>query len=527
MTDFSLIVPDPAAPGPVPGVSLWRHTARLSKAGEILAEMSGMDARVTLLQCQQNAELMSGMQRYGAGIITEITKRHRQDGTVDVTVRGPDKLAKLARRTVRNLKLGSGSDDNPTPESITSALGKIMAYAPPGWTIDTTTHVSTGSTIFFEFAGESVLEALVKVATQLGENFILDGTNPNVIWLYKNEPHSGLVAQKQGGANNPDVCVIVDEPVQEVSSEDTVTRIYAFGDGNGNRRRTLPDTWTSPDPNYELLVDAGARCIRYIPTDADADKRIEEQKSYNDINSRDQLAIACYEDLRRRVQDHRRMTLTVTRVQKTLRPGMLITVIDRADGSGGRVFDLNDTLVVLERTTELNGDPETISLMLASSDLWPRNDGDTVRAVARSVSNVTAHSQPTDRATLADSAMSATTTTDPAVARTDTAQTFTAAQTFMAALATAYATVTANTTLGTTHSVVGVDATGGARTITLPSAATCAGRMYVVKKRDASANAVTVATTSSQTIDGAATVVLAAQWASVSVVSDGAGWLVV
>lgn len=70
-------------------------------------------------------------------------------------------------------------------------------------------------------------------------------------------------------------------------------------------------------------------------------------------------------------------------------------------------------------------------------------------------------------------------------------------------------------------------ATGGASgiTVTLPSATQ--GAQYVVKKIDAGAGAVTVATTSSQTIDGATTKVLSSQWASVRVVSDGTAWFVV
>jgi hypothetical protein len=67
------------------------------------------------------------------------------------------------------------------------------------------------------------------------------------------------------------------------------------------------------------------------------------------------------------------------------------------------------------------------------------------------------------------------------------------------------------------------DATAAARTVTLPNAVNVgAGKEYIVKKKDASANTVTVATTSAQTIDGASTVVLAAQGAICRVVSDGA-----
>lgn len=68
------------------------------------------------------------------------------------------------------------------------------------------------------------------------------------------------------------------------------------------------------------------------------------------------------------------------------------------------------------------------------------------------------------------------------------------------------------------------DATSGAITITLPTAVGCKGREYSIKKIDSSANAVTVATTSAQTMDGLTTKILGTQYFKITVVSDGANW---
>lgn len=70
-------------------------------------------------------------------------------------------------------------------------------------------------------------------------------------------------------------------------------------------------------------------------------------------------------------------------------------------------------------------------------------------------------------------------------------------------------------------------ATGGAGGITITLPTVVAGARYEVKKVDAGAGAVTVATTSSQTIDGVTTKSLAAQWDKVTVVSDGTAWFIV
>jgi hypothetical protein len=77
----------------------------------------------------------------------------------------------------------------------------------------------------------------------------------------------------------------------------------------------------------------------------------------------------------------------------------------------------------------------------------------------------------------------------------------------------------------TTNSVIRADASSGALTITLPTAVGVTGKIYTIKRIDilASSNLVTIATTSSQTIDGAANQYL---WNSenITVESDGANW---
>jgi hypothetical protein len=90
--------------------------------------------------------------------------------------------------------------------------------------------------------------------------------------------------------------------------------------------------------------------------------------------------------------------------------------------------------------------------------------------------------------------------------------------------ATKVSTVSVNTTLGVDHHVVLVDASGGARTITLPDAMTCAGRQYIIKKIDSSANAVTITPQTGQTIDGQPSISITTQYDYRRFVSNGANW---
>lgn len=79
----------------------------------------------------------------------------------------------------------------------------------------------------------------------------------------------------------------------------------------------------------------------------------------------------------------------------------------------------------------------------------------------------------------------------------------------------------------TTDNVVLLSGASGAFSATLPTAVGVTGKIYYLKRTDQTlANAVTIATTSSQTIDGVTTRHLMTQYESLVVVSDGANWQV-
>ena len=84
--------------------------------------------------------------------------------------------------------------------------------------------------------------------------------------------------------------------------------------------------------------------------------------------------------------------------------------------------------------------------------------------------------------------------------------------------------VTAAYSVALSDGVVLADATGGAYSVTLPAAGSAANMEFIVKKIDASANAITVAATSGN-IDGSASASLSNQWDALHVVSDGTDWL--
>jgi len=88
-------------------------------------------------------------------------------------------------------------------------------------------------------------------------------------------------------------------------------------------------------------------------------------------------------------------------------------------------------------------------------------------------------------------------------------------------------TKTATYTATTADYSILCDGTTAALSVNLPAAASVKGRIYVIKKTDASANSVTVDGNASETIDGSATYVLSAKNKYVMIQSDGANWQVI
>jgi len=83
-----------------------------------------------------------------------------------------------------------------------------------------------------------------------------------------------------------------------------------------------------------------------------------------------------------------------------------------------------------------------------------------------------------------------------------------------------------NYTALTTDGVLAVDSSSGSVTITLFSAGGNTGAVLHIKKVDVSGNQVIVDGSGSETIDGSLTKNITTQWDCLSIVSDGANWLI-
>lgn len=91
----------------------------------------------------------------------------------------------------------------------------------------------------------------------------------------------------------------------------------------------------------------------------------------------------------------------------------------------------------------------------------------------------------------------------------------------------AVTTKTADYTAVSTDSVILVDATGGAVTITLPTAVGISGKAFYIKRLNAGANTVTVDANAAETVDDGLTAVLTVQYEAITIVSDNVEWWIV
>ena len=91
----------------------------------------------------------------------------------------------------------------------------------------------------------------------------------------------------------------------------------------------------------------------------------------------------------------------------------------------------------------------------------------------------------------------------------------------------AIATKTADYTATTADGTILVDAAAGNVTITLPTAASMAGRKLIIKKIDSSINSVTIDANGAETIDENTTAVITVQWMTYVIQSDGTTWYII
>jgi len=363
--------------GPISTALYWDKTERLDRAGDFAFSMPLSDPRSALVVEKRVAHCWAAengkVVDKGSGVIDQITVRTDADGRKFLDVSGGLIERELTYRSVGFLQLSDGNGGG-----VSNALAQIMSFAPPGWTISPDGYGSTISDIYAAFAGELILNALVKLAEHTGEHFRFDGRS--LVWLRKNLQNSGVRAVQDG---EPDATKVLIRSLERVKdSYELVTRIYPYGAGNADARLTLATCTQTPPAGYALETNQN----RLICNAAESAYGIivERYLSWKDIGpvantdldlqaAANTLYQAAYEHLRRFSQPQQSYRLEIRSAgAQLLLPGQTIRVVYQDWVDGYKEIDLDTDLVILEVTTRLDaGGQAAIGLQVSTVDRWP------------------------------------------------------------------------------------------------------------------------------------------------------------
>jgi len=234
--------------GPIVTCSRFSCTEFISKNGTFSFTVPGTDPRLKNLKSERRIECyVYEPQKDGTfkrklfadGIVKNRRMTVGSDGNPVAIIEGYGMGQELANDTV-NLDVSGGG------VGVFDGPARIIARF-PGWTLSGAQ--TTEAAYYGLFAGESGLDALITIASKLGENFvILPGRV--IQWLGTTIPASGIRAIKyptpERSGENENIIAIQSISTEAVG-EDLVTRVSPFGSGDGDARLKLTATsWIAP-----------------------------------------------------------------------------------------------------------------------------------------------------------------------------------------------------------------------------------------------------------------------------------------
>lgn len=379
----------------------WDSVERLDRAGNFSFEMPVSDPKSELIQKKRVVRcyrIIEGqVVNVASGIIDKIeTRINPTDGRLMLVVSGDDLLRELTERHVGELAVGSkGAPATTGPQDI-------IALAPPGWTLDTTNGYNVTRTgVVHTFAGESVLEALIRLAELTGEHFRL-GAGRTIVWQQSDLVSTGLRAMAGGSPlgieRNTDL-LLIESLEQIVDTYDLASRIYPYGAGNGNGTITLSGaTWSAPTG---YAISPGSNYIVNNTTEADATiGRIERVVSFKDVKDANTLAEAAYQWLVRHSSEYKSYRLTTgpvrtSAVSTAFLAGRTIRVVYHKWVDSYHAINIDADLVILEVASHYRSNgQQKLDFIVATLDRWPESDDDAVVGALASSRNSYSHKQP-------------------------------------------------------------------------------------------------------------------------------------
>ena len=298
----------------------------------------------------------------------------------------------------------------------TQALPTLLQYTgltgvTPAWTVDTTGHAETSKDVLLTFAGESVLEALIRVAEVTGDHFTL-GAGRTVKWFWEADfvNASSIIRCERATTNakamesNHEIAILLDCP-RVIDTYDLVTRLYPYGGGSGDDRislKHLPSTKTAPT-NYYL-----DRTNNYLSRPAATNQYglVEREEVWGDINAETENAAgreaaalklfdAAFEHLKRFSQPQVIYSLRLAKCERLILPGDKLRIIwhEWRAGQGEHVIDIDALVYALETTVRYDqSGAMTTEVVCSTIDRWPISGETMVIQALERLRHLQAHS---------------------------------------------------------------------------------------------------------------------------------------
>lgn len=266
----------------------------------------------------------------------------------------------------------------------TDALTQILALAPGDWSLAATGHTRTSNEVLLQFAGESVLEALIEVAINTGNHFYR-GAGRSIVWLWPDDLQASniravYVDDPIAAERNNSICLIHNLSMT-TSSIELVTRLYPQGaDGVTLKDSTkatddLPAGYVmSASANY---VENRARIDELGGDDVGLVERWWQKREIaaasQSLASRqaasDALLDAALEELRVRSGDIQACSVDVVKLYRDLQLGQTIQVVYDEWRDGYHSVAVNAHFYVLGMTQSVDASGvRVVGLDLATID---------------------------------------------------------------------------------------------------------------------------------------------------------------
>ena len=384
--------------GPLSTVQSWIFTPAMDQAGTFQFTVSAADPKASLIQNKYVARcwgLIAGViTDLGAGIIDKVQIVIDSTGSPFLTVSGNDIMRELSYASVGTLQIGPSG-------AVTTGPADIMALASGlGWSLDTTStdaHSNTLTAINYTFAGENILQALVKLSQLTGEHFRL-GTGRKITWMQQDHLDSTMRAVQGGDPigllSNSGVCLITN--LQELNDSSTLaTRIYPSGQGFGSAKISLVGATVTLPAGYTLHASSN-----YISNDtAEAGFPgiviVAPPQNFKNMADANTLAWAAYNWLRLNSVLYKSYVIDLANLNTILKIGQTIRVVYYHVVGGYVAVNINEDQIILTASSQIdNAGVRTVQITTATVDRYAQSDTSNISSAINQSNNLYNYPQP-------------------------------------------------------------------------------------------------------------------------------------